>query len=143
MGEGQRGVRWTFLSTGEGSLWRRGPYLAVTRRAWEPNTDVLETEEAIIVKLELAGIKTEDINITSVENRLIIRGERREQMPADRRQLCCHQLEITYGPFEKSFSLPRSVDTEAIKANYQDGFLEVFIPKGQEAEPKQIKVSIS
>jgi HSP20 family protein len=107
--------------------------------AWVPPVDVAETQEQIIVRAEVPGIRQEDIQIEFENGLLTIRGERAiEKTDA----MTWHRVERTYGNFSRSFTLPRTVDPEKITANYRDGILEIAVPKREEAKPKQIRISV-
>jgi len=107
--------------------------------AWVPPVDVAETQEQIVVRAEVPGIRQEDIQIEFENGLLTIRGERAiEKTDA----MTWHRVERTYGNFSRSFTLPRTVDPEKITANYRDGILEIAVPKREEAKPKQIRVSV-
>ena len=107
--------------------------------AWVPPVDVAETQERIVVRAEVPGVKQEDIQIEFENGLLTIRGERAiEKTDAT----TWHRVERTYGNFSRSFTLPRSIDAEKISANYRDGILEVSVPKREEAKPKQIRIDV-
>jgi len=100
---------------------------------WQPYTDVYETQDAVVVKMELAGVKREDLSVNLNQKRLTIRGIRRDFPPGEKRTY--HQVEINYSEFERVIILPRSLRKEAIGAEYKDGFLAITISK----EPIQAK----
>lgn len=107
---------------------------------WVPPVDVAETQERILVRAEVPGMKQEDIQIEFENGLLTIRGERKiEKSDA----VTWHRVERIYGNFSRSFTLPRSVDPEKITAGYRDGILEIEVPKREEAKPKQIRISVS
>ncbi len=109
-----------------------GP-LGATERFWQPPVDVCETEEALIVKAELAGVQPDRINVSlSSDNKvLVISGMRTEEEEERRARVRCYQLEIYYGPFERHISLPPDIPIERddISATYRNGVLTVRIPK--------------
>jgi HSP20 family molecular chaperone IbpA len=100
---------------------------------WRPPTDVLETEETIFVRVEIAGMKDENFSIIHDKGRLTIRGVRPDQ--AERRAF--HQMEIRFGEFRTEVELHWEVDSQAIEAEYRDGFLWVTLPK---VKPQTIKI---
>lgn len=102
---------------------------------WQPATDIYETEEKIIILMEIAGIKEEDLTILLHQNTLIVQGIRRFSYESPR---AIHQMEIPYGEFsvELSFNIP--VDDSQIEAIYDQGFLRIDLPK---ARPKQIHIT--
>ena len=97
---------------------------------WAPAVDILETEHELVVKADLPDVDTKDLDIRVENNILTIRGERK------------FQKQRSYGFFARSFSLANTVNSEAIKADYQNGVLTLSIPKREEAKPKQIKVNV-
>lgn len=101
--------------------------------AWRPPTDVFETDEAIFVRMEVAGMREEDFNIELNGRELIIRGIRQDA--AERRAF--HQMEIRFGEFILSLDLPQPVNPEQVQAVYSLGFLLLTLPK---ARPHQIRI---
>jgi HSP20 family protein len=107
---------------------------------WAPPVDILETEHELVVKADLPDVDPKDLYIRVENNILTIRGERKfEKQVNDGNYL---RVERAYGSFARSFSLANTVNTEAIKADYQNGVLTLHIPKREEAKPKQIKVNV-
>jgi HSP20 family protein len=102
--------------------------------AWTPPTDVYETEDRFVVKVEVAGMKNKDFCINFKNSTLFINGTRIETPE----KKAFHQMEIRFGDFYIAIEIPSPVDVQKISAEYQDGFLSVSLPK---AEPKQIKIS--
>lgn len=102
-------------------------------KIWRPPTDVYETDEWIVVKVEIAGMEKDDFNVELDAKRLVINGIRRD--PAAK--LAYQQMEILYGQFETEVHLPRAVDEQGIEATYQDGFLAVRLPK---TRPRQVPI---
>ncbi|HEX8169503.1 MAG TPA: Hsp20/alpha crystallin family protein [Thermoanaerobaculia bacterium] len=106
---------------------------------WVPPVDVAETQEKIVVRAEVPGMRQQDIQIEFENGLLTIRGERRlEKSEA----MTWHRVERIYGNFSRSFTLPRTVDGERISASYRDGILEIDVPKREEAKPKQIRIEV-
>lgn len=103
---------------------------------WLPRADVYETEDAVIVRVEIAGIEKKSLNVSlSRDQRILhVRGARIERHIDDRRKARYHQLEVYFGPFERSVALPEDVpiDSENLGATYRDGFLVVNLPKSKE-----------
>ena len=100
--------------------------------AWRPPTDVYELENQIVVRLEIAGMKDKDFQITLEQNILIIQGTRPDI--SDRRS-SFHQMEINFGEFISAVEIFTPIDTQTVSAEYSNGFLWVNLPK---ASPKQI-----
>jgi HSP20 family protein len=100
---------------------------------WTPPTDVYETEENFVVKVEVAGMHEDDFEVSAEDQILMIRGSR----PDINERRAYHQMEIRFGKFEIALGLPRGVDLDKAAAEYKDGFLIVIFPKIQ---AKQIEV---
>src|SRR5437016_6822472 len=108
--------------------------------AWAPAVDIYETEHALIVKADLPEVDPKDLDIRVENNILTIRGERKFEKNVQQENYL--RVERAYGSFARSFTLANTVNSEAIKADYQNGVLTLSIPKKEEAKPKQIKVNI-
>ena len=106
---------------------------------WAPPVDVAEDNDKIHVKVEVPGMDEKDLRVNFEDGVLTVSGERQFERKGDRNY---HRIERTYGSFVRTFSLPRTVDANAITANYRDGILEIEIPKKEEAKPKQIEIKI-
>jgi HSP20 family protein len=98
-----------------------------------------ETDDAVVVLLELAGVDPNQTEISAEPHRLLVRGVRRERHAAQGAARTYHALEIPYGRFERSLSLPPGLDTEAAAASYQDGLLEITLPK---RAPAQVRIAV-
>jgi HSP20 family protein len=110
------------------------------RQSWTPSVDVIETEDTIKLKAELAGMDPKDISIEVQDNVLTVSGERRfeEEVKEDK----YYRIERRYGSFSRSIALPQTADEEKIQAKYDNGVLEVTVPKAEIAKPKKIAVAI-
>lgn len=106
---------------------------------WAPPVDIYETADALLVKAELPEVKREDIDIRLENGVLTIRGNRK--LAEDLKNYQCYRMESQYGPFSRSFSLPRTVNPDRIEANYKDGVLNVRIPKREETKARQIQIT--
>jgi len=104
-----------------------GPMRQAPSTVWRPPTDVFETAAEVVVKMEVAGARKEDLEVTFEERCLRIRG-RREEGSSDKK-VAVSQMEVEYGVFERNIPLRQAVDVEAIEATYNEGFLVVRIPK--------------
>ncbi|MBI4726889.1 Hsp20/alpha crystallin family protein [candidate division TA06 bacterium] len=98
--------------------------------AWQPYADVYETEDEFVIKLELAGVAKSDISITLIDDRLCIRGLRRELAQEDGRRWY-HKMEIIQGQFEKMVAVPQGIATNQIKSSFNNGILDIRLPKSQ------------
>ena len=109
--------------------------------AWAPAVDIYETESELVVTADLPGINEKDFDVRVENNMLTIRGERKLEKTVNEDNML--RVERAYGSFSRSFSLPNTVNTEAIKADYRDGVLTVKMPKREESKPKQVKVNVA
>jgi HSP20 family protein len=114
-------------------------------KLWEPLVDIYETRDSLRVKVELAGVKAEDIQLemASDGSALSVRGCRRDEELEVEGRTVFHQMEVYMGPFERTVMLPPrlNLDREAITASFRDGFLLVTVPKVQ-TPPKPTTTSI-
>jgi HSP20 family protein len=108
--------------------------------AWAPSVDIYETEHELVVKADLPAVDPQDLDIRVENNILTIRGERKFEKNVNEENYL--RVERAYGSFARSFTLANTVNSEAIKADYQNGVLTLSIPKREEAKPKQIKVNV-
>ena len=109
--------------------------------AWVPPVDVLEAADAIRIMAELPGVRPEDAKISVEGNVLTVHGTK--QQFAEERTERVHRYERAYGAFERTFTLPATVDAEHIKAGYDNGVLTITLPKVEQAKPRQIQVEVS
>jgi HSP20 family protein len=123
----------------EGSFPRRADHSALT--TWAPAVDIYETENELVVKADLPDVNEKDIDVRVENNTLTVRGERKFQEKTEKDNFL--RVERTYGAFSRSFSLPNTVNNEAIRAEYKNGVLTVTLPKRAESKPKQVKVNVS
>ena len=118
-----------------------GPSGESSLTTWAPAVDIFETEHELVVKADLPDVDPKDLDIRVENNVLTIRGERKfEKKVSEENYL---RVERAYGAFARSFSLANTVNSENIKADYQNGVLTLTIPKREEAKPKQIKVNVN
>jgi HSP20 family protein len=109
--------------------------------SWAPSVDIYETENELVVKADLPDMQEKDIDVRVENNTLTIRGERKFENEAHQDNYL--RVERAYGTFTRSFSLPNTVNTEGIRAEYHNGVLNVRMPKREESKPKQIKIGVS
>jgi len=102
-----------------------GWQVGVHSYAWSPPTDVYETDASFIVRLEVAGMRQSDFSIDVEDNFLVISGSRSES--PERRTY--HQMEIRFGEFSSAIEIPAGADVSKAQADYEDGFLNVVMPK--------------
>jgi HSP20 family protein len=113
---------------------------SLTSGAFVPAVDIYEDEHTIQLKLEVPGIDEKDLNIKVENNTLTVSGERKFEK--DEKEENFHRVERRYGSFTRSFTLPNTVSTDGIQADYDHGVLKIRLAKRAEAKPKQIKVNV-
>jgi HSP20 family protein len=113
----------------------------MSRGTWTPAVDIYEVDGALVLKAELPDMRREDIDVSVENNTLTIRGERR--LDHEIKQESFHRVERAYGQFSRSFSLPNTVDTTKIGAEYKNGVLCVKLPVREEAKPRSINVEVA
>ncbi|HLZ46653.1 MAG TPA: Hsp20/alpha crystallin family protein [Gemmatimonadales bacterium] len=108
--------------------------------SWVPAVDVFEQADSIRITAEIPGVRPEDVKISLEGNLLTIHGTKQQE--AEEKTERVHRYERTYGAFERSFTLPSSVEPKDIKATYDNGVLTVSLPKSERAKPRQIEVQV-
>jgi len=108
--------------------------------SWIPAVDIFEDGESVKVICEVPGIKKDEVKISIQENVLTISGEKK-RYPEDK-EGSYHKVERRCGTFQRSFSLPSSVDQEKVKATYKDGVLTINLPKTEEEKPKEVSIAV-
>lgn len=108
--------------------------------SWVPSTDVLESKDGYIFKMELPGLDKEDIKIEFDDNVLTVTGEKKEEK--EQKGETYHRIERCAGVFSRSFNIPKNVDPKKIKANMKNGVLELHIPKAEDSKPKSIPIVV-
>jgi len=109
-------------------------------RTWFPAVDISEDKDAIVIHADLPGVDQKDVKVTLLNNVLTIRGERKEERKESGRDY--HRLERVCGSFQRSFTLPSTVDESKITADYKDGVLTVRLPKSETAKAREIEVKV-
>lgn len=107
--------------------------------AWVPPVDIEETSDRLVVRAEIPGMSPDEIDVRVENGVLTIRGERRFE--SERRDRNFHRVERSYGTFSRSFTLPTTVDTENVSARYEQGILELEMPRREEAKPRRIPIA--
>ena len=117
--------------TGSDQGWAAG--------AWTPPVDIYETEDALVLTAMLPGVSKDEVSIEVHNNTLLLRGERKpaSAVPDER----YYRRECVYGPFQRSFVLPATVDQNQVQATYHDGILELHLPKVATAKPRRIAIA--
>ena len=117
------------------SIWRRLP---VEQMAWAPVVDVFEKGDKFVVKAEVPGMKEDDIHVSVEGDMLTIRGEKKTE--SEIKEEDYYRSEHSYGSFFRSVALPSTIDASKIEAEYENGVLEVTLPKKPEVKPKKVAV---
>lgn len=107
---------------------------------WSPVTDIYETKDHYIFKIEVPGLSKDDIKIEFKENVLIIKGEKKEEKEAKEENY--HRIESFHGTFSRSFNIPKDIDPKKIEAALQDGILELKVGKAEEKKTRVIPIRI-
>jgi HSP20 family protein len=125
-----------------GDLGRRFDDDVTARGAWVPPVDIYENDQhELVLKAELPDLKREDIDIRVENNALTLCGQKKAEQEVNEDRY--HRIERTFGHFSRTFSLPPTVDTGKIAAEYKNGVLTVTLPRREDARPKQIQVQIN
>jgi len=106
--------------------------------SWLPPVDIHEEADRIVVRAEIPGVRSDDIDVSVENNTLTLRGEKKPEKIVEGENAC--RLERFYGTFSRSFVLSTKINPEQIKATCKDGVLEVIVPKAEEVKPKRIKI---
>jgi HSP20 family protein len=113
----------------------------LSTRTWAPPVDIYETENDIVLKAELPGVDPKDVEVKVEDNTLYMKGERKFEKEVKNESY--HRVERSYGSFARSFSLPNSISTDKVKAEFKDGLLTLTLPKREEAKPRTVKIDVS
>jgi HSP20 family protein len=106
--------------------------------AWTPSVDIYENKDNIVLEAELPGMKSEDVNISIENNILTISGERKFEKKSEGDNF--HRVERGYGSFTRSFTLPPTVSSENVTAEFENGVLHLTLAKREEAKPRRIEI---
>lgn len=109
-------------------------------RPWVPAVDVLETPHELVLKADVPEVDMKDINLQIENGTLTLTGQRKFEGESKERGY--HRIERSYGSFARSFTLPETVNAEAVKAEYKNGVLTVTLPKKELAKPRSIQVEV-
>ncbi len=113
---------------------------SLTTSSFAPAVDVYEDDQKVTLKIEVPGIDEKDIDVRVENNTLTVHGERK--IEKNEKEENYRRVERQYGSFTRTFTLPSTVDSEHVTANYDKGVLSITLPKKAEAKPKQIKVNV-
>ncbi len=120
---------------------RKPPAVRFSPRTWQPAIDVYETGSDVVVLIELAGVKRDEIEVIVDNNILTIRGYRKDSKQGIKRTYS--QMEILWGSFQREIPLPANVNTNQVKAFYENGFLEVILPRLNKEKAHHIDIKVS
>lgn len=109
-------------------------------RPWSPAVDIFETEDELVLKADVPQVELKDIDVRVENQTLTLSGERKFEK--DDASKGYHRIERGYGQFTRSFTIPPTVDTEQVAADYHDGVLTVKLPKKAAAKPRQVKIEV-
>jgi HSP20 family protein len=109
-----------------------------TSRRWAPAVDLVEREDSLVLRADLPGLREEDVQIEVRDHVLTISGERRAEFEDSEQGY--YRIERAFGSFSRSLSLPEGVDADKIEASFDNGVLEVTIPKPEERKPRRISI---
>jgi HSP20 family protein len=118
----------------------QGPEEALTTTSFAPPVDIYEDDHNITLKLEVPGVDEKDIDVRIENTTLIVHGERK--IEKEEKEENFRRIERQYGSFTRSFTLPSSVDSGQVSADYDNGVLKIKLAKKAEAQPQQIKVNV-
>ena len=116
----------------------RGEERDLVSSSWAPSVDIYETEQELVMTVEVPGIEDKDIEIKIEDSTLTIKGERKFEKETQEENY--HRIERAYGSFYRSFSLPPYIDQDKIEAEQEHGVLKITMPKRHESKPKTVKV---
>ena len=111
-----------------------------SKRSYSPNVDINESDTEVYLDVDLPGIDKKDIHVEVKNNTLTISGERQDERRSEDSQSC--RVEKRYGRFERSFTLPDTVNADKVAAEYTNGVLSLTLPKIEKAIPKEIQVAV-
>ena len=129
------GEDWFGLDMTRGNL-----YNDLMDRSWKPAVDIEEKDGKYVLKVELPGMKKEDIHVELKDGYLVLRGERNFEQEDKKKNY--HRIERAYGTFERSFSIPEGVKEKDIHAQFKDGVLELTMPVPETRKHKAIEVKV-
>ncbi|ABQ28054.1 Hsp20/alpha crystallin family protein [Geotalea uraniireducens] len=120
--------------------WNRESGEDLKEGIWQPPVDIYEDRDSVVIKAEVPDIDQKDIEVKIENNTLTLRGERKQNLEVKKENY--HRVERYFGTFQRSFTLPHTIDQEKVEAVCDKGVLTVVLPKKEETKPKQIKVEV-
>ncbi len=122
----------------EDAFTSRGDEKDLVASSWSPSVDIYETENEIVLTAEIPGVDEKNIEIKLEDNTLSLKGER--NFEKETKEENYHRIERAYGSFYRSFTIPRNIDQDNIKAESENGILRISMPKKPELKPKKVKI---
>ena len=120
---------------------RNGENELVTAAGFVPPVDIYEDEHKLVLKIEIPGMRQEDLDVHMENNTLTVKGERSFQSEGKEENF--HRVERRYGSFYRAFTVPSTIDSNSVKAEYDAGVLRLELQKKPESKPRQIKVNVA
>jgi len=117
---------------------RSGNRDEVSFGAWNPNVDIFEDKDKLVLEAELPGMKRDDFELSVENNVITLKGERRFEKKTNEDNY--HRVERSYGSFTRSFTLPQTVSSEGAEAEFKDGILKVTLPKREDTKARKIEI---
>jgi HSP20 family protein len=112
---------------------------ATPSRRWVPAMDLVETGDELVLRADLPGLSKDDVEIEIKDGVLTVAGERRAEHEEESEGY--HRVERSFGSFSRSLTLPKGVDADRVAAEFEDGVLEVRIPKPEERKPHRVEIA--
>ena len=110
--------------------------------SWSPAVDIRETDQEMVLELEVPGIKPEQVELTAENGVLTVKGEKKSERKEGDENDRYHVVERSYGNFMRSFQLPQGIDESKIEADYNNGILSIHIPKAALPQPRRIQIGM-
>ena len=107
---------------------------------WMPVVDILEAAKHIEIRAEMPGLSEQDVQVSVTDDVLTLKGEKTQESEAQDKKY--HRVERSYGRFQRSFTLPANLNSEAIKAKFTNGVLTIAVPKVEEVKPKEVQINV-
>jgi HSP20 family protein len=114
------------------------PQATLEEFGWTPAIDIIEKDGELLLTAELPGMKKEDVQLEIADNMLILKGEKKEEK--EKKEGAYGVFERNYGAFERSFTLPHSVELEKVSADFENGVLKVHLPKTEKAQGRRVEI---
>jgi HSP20 family protein len=114
--------------------------VTATERRWVPAMDLVESEDHFVLRADLPGLTQDDVNVELEDNVLTVSGERKAEH--EERKEGYHRVERAYGRFSRSLTLPDGIDPESVEARFENGVLEVRVPKPEQRKPQRVAINV-